>query len=329
MSGFGAYVPERIVTNAELETMVETSDEWIVTRTGIKERHVAAPGQVSSDFAALAAAKAFEGSGFAPSDITHILFASSTPDSSTPPAACVLAEKLGIKDAFALDVNAACSGFVNGIELARSLALDPANCVLLVAAETLSHRCNWKDRSTCVLFGDGGGAVIVTSENAAKKPKAGAPRAVISDAMFGSDGSLGDLLVIDGGYSAHPYKLGDVVGSEFFVRMQGREVFKHAVRSMAGVCLDLMNRNGLDISDIDLLIPHQANSRIINAVGERLNIDPARVYLNVQRYGNTSAASIPLAFSDALREGFLKPGMRVLITTFGGGFTWGAALLDF
>lgn len=329
MTGFGAAVPERIVTNAELETMVETTDEWIVSRTGIKERHVAGPGQVSSDFAALAAKRAFAATGFTPERVTHILFASSTPDSSTPPSACVLADKIGVRGAFVMDLNAACSGFVNGIEIARSLAVaDPYACVLLVAAETLSHRCNWKDRSTCVLFGDGGAAVFVMGQKAGQ-PKESAMRAVIDDVMYSSDGSLGDLLVIDGGYSGHPYKLGDTVGPEFFVRMQGREVFKHAVRNMAGICHDILERNSLSVADVDLLIPHQANLRIIEAVGERLGISSEKVYLNVQRYGNTSAASIPLALADAIKEGVLRPGMRVLITTFGGGFTWASGLLKF
>ncbi len=326
LSGFGAFAPERVLTNAELETFLDTSNEWIVSRTGIKERRIAAEGMASSDLALKACEQALARSGFQASDITHIIFASCTPDSFSPPASCVLARKMNLCGCMTLDINVACSGFVYGVEVARTLAaFHPGAVVLLVAAETLSQRCNWEDRSTSVLFGDGAGAVVIST----KKPAAGVLCAEIDDVLLESDGSLGELLTIKGGCSASPYKLGDVVGPEYFVLMQGREVFKHAVRSMVGISRQILEKNNLTMADIDLFLPHQANQRIIEAVGERLEASGDQVFMDVCKYGNTSSASIPLALADALAQGYLRPDMRALIVTFGGGFTWGASLLSF
>lgn len=323
LRGFGAYTPERILTNADLESMVETTDEWITTRTGIRQRHVVAPGQAASDLAVEAARAALVDAGLEATDLTHILVATCTPDASCPNTACIVACKLGISGVMALDCNAACSGFLYGLSLAQGLvAAQPGARVLLIASEALSLRCNWKDRTTCVLFGDGAGATIVTRDARNEGD------AVLEDLIVTSDGSLGNLLTIGGG-TAHPYKIGDPITEEYFVSMQGRDVFKHAVRSMANVSKALLERNGLTMDDVDLVIPHQANLRIIEAVGDRLGVAAEKVFVDVQDFGNTSAASIPIALADARAKGRIAPGMRVLLTTFGGGFTWGAALLRF
>lgn len=327
MCGFGFATPPGILDNAAIARMADITDEWIVTRTGIKQRHILANGQTGTDLALEASRMALEKSGYAAGDITHIVYATCTPDACCPSAACTLGGKLGLTGVMALDINAACAGFVNGIEVADALAIRrPDAKVLLVAAESLSHRCNWEDRTTAVLFGDGAAAVLVCGAQAGK---AKGPNGTIVDVILGSDGTKGELLLISGGYSATPYKLGDTVGPDYFIRMQGKQVFKHAVRCMTACCKELLERNGLFAADVDLFIPHQANLRIIEAVGERLEIASDRVFLNVDKYGNTSAASIPLALGEAVEAGLVKPGARVLLTSFGGGLTWGAALLQF
>jgi 3-oxoacyl-[acyl-carrier-protein] synthase-3 len=327
ISGFGYFVPERALTNADIAARTGIEDEWILSRTGISSRRILDEGMTGADMAFFAAQAALSGCALDARDITHILYATCTPDAYCPSAACTLAAKLGIKGRMAVDLNAACAGFINGLALADALlARDPAARVLLAASESLSHRCNWEDHSTAVLFGDGAGAVIV---GGADSPPPKGLSGVVVDALVGSDGSKGNLLRISGGGSAFPYKLGDTVGPEYFIRMEGGLVFKHAVRSMSACCLALLERNGLAPGDVDLFIPHQANLRIIEAVGSRLGISEAKVFLNVREYGNTSAASIPLALGEAVQAGALRPGMRALISSFGGGLTWGAALLQF
>lgn len=331
--GFGSFVPPRVVTNHDLAKFVDTSDEWITSRTGIKQRHLTDEDVTNTDIGTLAAQEALSRAGIRPADVTHILYATCTPDAAFPSCACQLQEKLGITNTLSLDVNAACTSFVYGLEIARSLALaTPSSTILLVATDTLSKLLNWNDRSTCVLFGDGSGAVVITGaeSKAAKATKASPfPSAGFIDTLCSSDGSLGNLLYARGGYSSHPYKLGDVVGEEYFLHMQGQEVFKHAVRSMSKICQTLLKRNGLTIDDIDVIVPHQANLRIIEAVGSRLKAAPERVFINVDTMGNTSAASIPLALSQAIDQGTITSGNKVLIVTFGAGFTWAAALLQF
>ncbi len=331
ISGFGFSVPQKTLSNADIAAYSDITDEWIVSRTGITARRILEDGQTGTDLALAASRRALAAAGYTAEDVTHIIYATCTPDACCPSAACTLAGKLDILGRMAVDVNAACSGFVNGLELARGLAAaHPSAVVLLVAAESLSHRCNWEDRGTAVLFGDGAGAVIITGAKApAPQAPPSLPSADLVDAIVGSDGSKGDMLLISGGFSAAPYKLGDVVGPEYFIRMQGGLVFKQAVRRMGAACQELLDRNGLAAGDVDVFVPHQANLRIIEAVGGRLGIPLERVFLNVQRYGNTSAASIPIALGEAMEEGFIKPGMNVLITTFGGGLTWGAGLLRF
>jgi len=321
--GLGFHVPDRILTNQDLERMVDTSDEWITTRTGIRQRHVVTPGTAASDLALEAARKAMAQAGLQADEITHIICPTLTPDSYTPSLACVLGHKLGVHGAMAMDLNAACSGFLYGLETARSLlALHPEAVVLVAAAEVLSSRLNWQDRSTCVLFGDGAGAAVVTA-----RPHPGAAR--IEDVILHSDGALGEFLTIMGGGSARPYTLGETVGEDFFVQMRGRDVFKNAVRSMESVSREILERHGLDVAQVDVCITHQANTRIIEHVGKKLGFPDEKVYVNVDRYGNTSTASIPIALSEARQKGIVKDGDLVLLATFGGGFTWGAALLRF
>lgn len=321
--GLGFYVPEKVLTNADLEKLVETSDEWITTRTGIKERHVAATGETTSDLAAQAAKAALADAGMDADELTHILLITLTPDFYCPPAACLLEEKLGIRGKFAQDVNAACSGFVYGLETARAIvALHPEAKVLVAAAEVLTSRTNWADRRTCVLFGDGAGAAVITGQ-----PGPGSARIV--DARLYSDGSLGHLLTVKGGGSGYPMKLGDTVDENFFVQMAGQEVFKHAVRNMAAVCEEVLAASGVTTDQVDFLIPHQANLRIIDAVAKKLSIPEERCVITIDRYGNSSASSVGIALAEARATGRIKDGDKVLLAVFGGGFTWGASLLQF
>lgn len=322
LKGLGAYSPERILTNAELETFVDTTDEWIRSRTGIAARHILADGERTSDEALNAARAALADAHCAPETVTHVLVGSCTPDYLCPSLACIVAGRLGIADIMAFDFNAACSGYLYGLELVRMiLGSQPEAKVLLIAAEGLSRRVNWADRSTCVLFGDGASATLFES-----LPEKQIARLV--DVKCSSDGTLADLLTIGGG-TASPVTPGALIGDDYFISMQGREVFKHAVRRMVHISEELLARNSLSIDDVQLFIPHQANMRIIEAVGERLHIPAERVFVNVQNYGNTSAASIPLALCDARQQGRIRQGDLVLLTAFGGGFTWSSALMQF
>jgi 3-oxoacyl-[acyl-carrier-protein] synthase-3 len=324
LRGLGFYAPERILTNADLERMVETSDEWITTRTGIKERHIAAPGETVSDLAAKAATAALADANMDADAITHILLYTVTPDFYTPSAACLMEEKLGIRGKVVQDVNAACCGWIYGLEMARAIvSLHPEAKVLLAAAEVLTCRTNWADRRTCVLFGDAAAATVIT----AGEPTPGSGRIV--DTRLGSDGSLGHLLTIKGGGSGHPYKLGDTVDEDYFLFMNGREVYKHAVRNMTAVCEEILTDNSLKNGDIDLFVPHQANLRIIEAVAKKLDVPDEKVMVTIDRYGNTSASTIGVALTEAKEQGRLGPGSRVLLGAFGGGFTWASALLQY
>ncbi|MDL2306564.1 ketoacyl-ACP synthase III [Desulfovibrio sp. OttesenSCG-928-C06] len=331
LNGFGYYAPERIITNEEMTTIVDTSDEWIVTRTGIKERHIVAPGETCSDMAYAASVKALEAAGMDATELTAIMCATITGDGVVPNMATKLQHRLGTKNTIAFDYNAACAGFVYGVHIAQGfMCTDPSHKILVVAGEVLTSRTNWDDRTTCVLFGDGAGAVVISNEQRTPaKPTALSGNAMLEGVLSSADGTGGDLLTAYGGGSAHPYKKGDVVGDEFFLYMNGREVYKYAVRNMTGICNTLMEKLGYTIDDIDVLVPHQANLRIIEAVGDRLKIDPSKVFINVHKYGNTSCASIPLALGEAVESGFIKPGMRVMLCTFGGGMTWSAAILKF
>lgn len=331
--GLGTYVPERILSNNDLEKMMETTDEWIVSRTGIHTRHILDVSQGTSDLGFHAAQRAIKYADIEPSEITHILVATCTPDYLSPSVACIIAGKLGLSaysglsktspDASSLvclDFNAACSGFVYGLEMARAfLALDKDATVLLIAAEAMSRRMNYSDRSTSVLFGDGAGAVILRSH--------GEKFLSINDVSCGADGDLNTLIQIGGGTNMH-VAIGDTVDENFFLTMQGRDVFKSAVRCMVQESLKVLTRNNLTIDDVDMFIPHQANARIIEAVGLRLEIPAEKVFTNLSRYGNTSAASILLALNEARDAGKVEAGKKILVTTFGAGLTWGSALFS-
>ena len=319
IAGTGSYAPPQVLTNIELERMVDTSDEWITTRTGIKERHLAAKGVASSDLAAEAARKAMAEAGVAPEEVELVMVATVTPDRMFPCTACTLQEKLGTANAAAMDLSAACSGFVYGLSVASGLiGIGAVDKILLVGVETLSKLVDWEDRNTCVLFGDAAGAaVIVPCEPG---------RGVLATSM-GSDGSLGNLLELPAGGSLLPATQETIDNRMHFIKMKGNEVFKSAVRSMETVARDAMGKAGVTAEELTILIPHQANLRIIEATAKRLGVGMDRVFVNVHKYGNTSSASVPLALDEARKAGRVKDGDLVGLVAFGAGFTWGAAVL--
>ncbi len=323
--GLGFYVPEKVLTNYDLEKIVDTSNEWIVTRTGIKERRIVKEGQACSDLAYEASIKALRDANVKPEELTHIIVATFTPDYCTPTTACVLQDKLGAKNCqMAMDVAAGCSGFTYAIDVARGLInVYPDAKMLVVGSEVCTSRLNFQDRSTCVLFGDGAGAVVIGSDEKNKK-------ATIIDSLLRANGSLGYLLPVgkEGG-SAKPYKVGSKVTADYFINMNGPELFKHAVRGMSDMALKILKKNGLTPDDLDLFIPHQANLRIIDAIAKRLSFPREKIYINVDRYGNTSAASVIIALSEAYSKGLINPGYKVLLVAFGAGLTWGSVLIEF
>ncbi|SCM74640.1 beta-ketoacyl-ACP synthase III [Desulfovibrio sp. 86] len=317
-----AYVPDAVLTNEDLAKVVDTNEEWIVTRTGIKQRHRLADDENTSDLGLKAARKALADAGMEASELTHVIAATCTPDVLSPSVACIMAGQLGTGPVMAFDFGAACSGFIYGLSICRALlAQQPEAKILFVCTEALTRRVNWADRSTCVLFGDAATACIVASSP-------GNVVAGLEDVICQSDGTQRDLIVVGGGTSSR-YAKGDPVSDDFFITMQGRETYKHAVRNMVHICEDVLTRNGLTAKDVNLLVPHQANMRIIEAVGSRLDMTGDRVFVNVDKYGNTSSASIPLAITEARAAGRIKAGDRMLVTAFGAGLTWGAALLRF
>jgi 3-oxoacyl-[acyl-carrier-protein] synthase-3 len=318
--GIGSHLPSRVLTNADLEKLVETSDEWILTRTGIAERHLSTDAEATSDIAYPAALQALQAAELDPADLDMILVATATPDMVFPSTACALQDRLGARRAGALDVSAACSGFLYGLAVADGLCqAGTMRNVLLVGAETLSKVVNWQDRNTCVLFGDGAGAVVVRAGEG--------PRGILSTHLF-ADGSRGATLQLPGGGSRNPFSQAVLDAGLAKIHMgNGNEVFKLAVRAMEDAAMTALKHNGLDVPDVDLLVTHQANLRIINALGQRLRIPEDRVCVTVQKHGNTSAASIPLALHQAVRDGRLQPGHLILLCAFGGGLTWASALL--
>ncbi|MEW5891710.1 MAG: beta-ketoacyl-ACP synthase III [Pseudomonadota bacterium] len=312
--GTGSYLPERILSNADLEKMVETTDQWIVERTGIRERHIVADNQVTSDLALEAAKQALAAAGIEPGAIDLIVVATTTPDRVFPSTACILQAKLGISNgAPAFDVQAVCSGFVYGLTVADSfIKSGQAKCALVVGAETLSRITDYSDRSNCILWGDGAGAVIL---QASEQP------GIVSSHIH-ADGRYEQLLYVDGGVSLK--KQGAA-----YMRMEGNAVFKMAVNTLDAIVDETLAANGLAKSDIRWLVPHQANIRIIQATAKKLGMSMDNVVLTVDRHGNTSAASIPLALDTAVRDGRIKAGELVLMEAFGGGFTWGSVLVKF
>jgi len=321
ISGTGHAVPEKVLTNADLEKMVETSDEWITTRTGIKTRHIAEDGLLNSDFSAQAAKIAMENAGISAKEVDCIILGTVTGDVDFPATSCYVQEKIGAINAAAFDISAACSGFVYGLTIANSFISEGLySNVVVIGAETLSRMVNWEDRNTCVLFGDGAGAAVIQKSDGKKG---------ILSAYMKSNGKLSHLLMNPGHRGGKEYfdPEGNVIPS--FIYMQGREVFKHAVRSMYEACIKVLDKAGKSLDDVDLLIPHQANIRIIEMLGSKLKIDREKVYVNVDRFGNTSAGSIPIALDESRKNGTLKDGDLCLLTVFGGGFTWAAALVQF
>lgn len=319
---FGAFVPETIITNDYLAKIVDTSDEWIIERTGISARRKIDENDNASDLALRASLLALDQINMDAAKLTHIIVATCTPDCLSPSVACILAGALNAGPVMAFDVQAACAGFIYGISVCRAvLAAEPSAHILFVCTEALTRRVNWKDRDTCVLFGDAAVATVLSSRSDNSICQ-------LEDVLCKSDGNQKDLIVVGGGTNCH-YQAGDTVDKDFFISMQGRDTYKHAVRQMVSVCQEILTRNGLDIKDIDLFVPHQANLRIIEAVGTRLGIAADKVFTNVADYGNTSAASIPLALTEARAQNRLQAGARVLVTAFGAGLTWGAALLHF
>jgi 3-oxoacyl-[acyl-carrier-protein] synthase-3 len=316
VTGLGTYLPERIMTNAEISKLVDTSDEWIVERTGIRQRHIAADGELTSDMAIAAANAALQDAGMTAGEIDLIIVATSTPDNTFPATATTVQAGLGITHGAAFDVQAVCSGFVYGMTVADTfIRTGQAENALVIGAETFSRILDWQDRTTCVLFGDGAGAVVVKGYDAGKAPD---DRGIIS-CKLRSDGRHKEKLFVDGGPSS--------TGTVGHLRMQGRGVFKHAVTNIAGVMRDTMAEAGVSVDDVDLFVPHQANIRILDGTARKLGIDPGRVVITVDKHGNTSAASIPLALGVAKADGRLKKGDLVLLEAMGGGFTWGAVLL--
>lgn len=317
--GYGKYVPERILTNADLEQMVETNDEWIVSRTGIRERHIAAPEQATSDLAYEAAVQALKTAGMTAEELDLIIVATITPDNAFPSTACILQDKLGAKKAAAFDLSAACSGFVYSMATANGLLQTGMyNNALIIGADTLSRITDYSDRNTCVLFGDGAGAVILGEVSEG--------RGFLSFDL-GAEGSGGSLLKLEAGGSRLPASEETVQEKKHFIYMNGREVFKFAVRVMGTATEEVLRKAGKSKEDIDLFVPHQANIRIIHSAMQRLDLPEEKCVINVDKYANTSAASIPLALVEAAEAGRMKEGDTILLVGFGGGLTWGASVL--
>ncbi len=317
--GTGSAIPKKIIHNKDLEELVDTSDEWIRTRTGIVTRHVVEEGETNSRLAGEAAKNALEMAGLSPVDINLIIVATLTPDMPMPSVACLVQDAIGAKQAGAFDLAATCSGFLYGLAMADGyLRIHPDHHVLVIGSEVLSRRVNWKDRGTCILFGDGAGAAILTgAENG---------RGIVTSHLH-ADGSLWDLLAIRGLGTREEVTPAQLEAGLQFIEMNGREVFKHAVRALESVTMEALETAGWKGEDIDLFVPHQANMRIIEHLRQRLGLSEEKVFINIHKYGNTSAASIPIALDEANRSGILKPGAKVLMVAFGGGFTWGSVAM--
>jgi 3-oxoacyl-[acyl-carrier-protein] synthase-3 len=321
--GTGSYVPERVLTNADLEKMVDTTDEWITSRTGIKERRIAAPDEATSHMATKAAQRAMEAAGITAEDIDLIIVATISPDTFFPSTACHVQRNLGATRAVAFDISAACAGFLYAMQIARHF-INSGNrrTALIIGADKLSGITNWSDRNTCVLFGDGAGAAVLTS----KSPDDPDPSGLLSSIMS-SDGRLSDILSVPGGGSAIPITPENARLRLNTIHMQGKEVFKAAVRNTCEACENAIERAGLTAKDIAVLIPHQANVRIVDAIRERLGLPPERAFLNLHKYGNTSGAAIAIALDEAVRSGAVKKGDNVLLVAFGAGFAWAASVI--
>ena len=320
ISGVGSYVPAKVLTNAELARMIETTDEWITTRTGIKERRIAAKNEFTSDLATQAALRAMRRAGVTADQVDLIIVATATPDMPFPSTACLVQRKIGAHRAAAFDLEAACSGFVYALEIGQQFIMSRTyDTVLIIGAEKLSTIVDWKDRNTCVLFGDGAGAAVLQN-----RPNSHG----LLTAVMGADGRKSDLLFMAGGGSRCPASAESVAARMHYLRMDGKETFKNAVQAMQTAAEEALRRCEIDISRIKCIIPHQANLRIIEAVGERLGARPEQLFVNVQKYGNTSAASVAIALDEAVSSGQIQRGDLILLVVFGAGLTWGAAVIE-
>ncbi|MBI3852164.1 MAG: ketoacyl-ACP synthase III [Verrucomicrobia bacterium] len=320
IAAVGSYVPKRILTNADLEKIVDTSDEWIVTRTGIRERRMAAPNEYTSDMAARAAILALQRAHVTAEQIDLIIVATITPDLVFPSTSCLVQAKIGAHHAAAFDIEAACSGFIFGLEIAQQFIMSCTyNTVLVIGAEKLSSIIDWQDRNTCVLFGDGAGAAILQN-----RPNTHG----LLTTVMGADGRKANLLSMPGGGSRCPATAKSVAARLHYLRMEGKETFKNAVNAMTKAGEEALLRCQLDISQIKCVIPHQANRRIIDAVGERLGVKPDQIFVNLHKYGNTSAASVAIALDEAAQLNRFRRGDLILLVVFGAGLTWGAAVIE-
>jgi 3-oxoacyl-[acyl-carrier-protein] synthase-3 len=320
IAGLGTSLPEKVLTNKDFERMVDTSDEWIMSRTGIRERHVVGPDESVATLAIEAGRRAMADASVSPEEIELLILATATVEQPIPSTAAIIQPALGVKNATCFDIAAACSGFLYGIHIARQfIVTGEVKTAMVIGAETLSRYTDYNDRATCILFGDGAGAVVLKA--------APAGEGILRSALH-TDGTYADFIQMPGGGSKYPPNVKEHIDARLpFIKMRGNETFKVAVRAIADVCQEVLTAADVRVEQVDLFIPHQANLRIISAVGERLGIAPEKVYLNLERVGNTSSASIPLAMQEAIDRGVLKRGNLVLMGAFGGGLTWAATLL--
>lgn len=317
--GTGVYVPEKVVTNDDLSKIVDTSDEWIYSRTGMRERRIAREDQATSDLAAEAAKAALADAGISAEEIDLLIVATLSSDMLFPSTACFVQDRIGAKNAYCYDLGAACSGSLYAIETAKNqIACGAVKIALVIGAEKMSTVLDWDDRNTCVLFGDGAGAVVLRAT--------GAERGIMQG-VFGSDGSLANLLWIPGGGSRMPISQAVIDEKQQYLKMEGREVYKHAVKQMTQSIIDVLKKNGLTSDDINCFVPHQANVRIIEAIGKRLDVMD-RMFVHVEKYANTSAAALLIAIDEVVKSGVVKKGDLMLLVAFGGGFTWGANIVE-
>jgi len=320
ISAVGSYVPEKVLTNADLEKLVDTTDEWITTRTGIRERRIAADNEYTSDMATRAAQRALERAEVDPADVELIILATITPDMPFPATACLVQEKLGAHNAAAFDIEAACSGFVYALEIGQQFIMSRTyDTVLVIGAEKLSSIVDWEDRNTCILFGDGAGAAVLQNRENTHG---------LLTACMGTDGRKASILSQPGGGCLHPATSQSVSDRLHFLKMDGKEVFKSAVTAMTTAAREALARCELEIDRIKCIIPHQANMRILKAVGDRLGASEDQVFSNLERYGNTSAASVAIALDEAVEQGKVERGDLILLLVFGAGLTWGAAIIE-
>ena len=317
--GTGSYLPEKVMTNRDLEEIVDTSDDWIFSRTGMRERHIASPDQAASDLGAEAAKKAIADAGIGADEIDLIIVATLSPDMFFPSTACFVQDRIGANNAYCYDLGAACSGFLYALDSARNqIASGAIDTALVIGTEKMSTFIDWEDRGTCILFGDGAGAAVL---------RAGGEGRGLMKSVMGTDGSLADLLWTPGGGSRNPMSHEMLDQKQQYLKMEGREVFKHAVVRMGDTVLQALEKNGVTADEVKCFIPHQANIRIIDAISKRLGVAD-RMYTNVDKYANTSSAALAIALDEAVKDGTIQKGDLVVLTVFGGGFTWGANVLE-